>query len=176
MTQIKVTLELFNVLRLNGAPDKSALENVLARLDLNDKDLKKLYAILADAKIKAVLGRVSSERIDHIQQWENKRVGAIGGLVALRRFFKPIWINSNKPDAVADLKTLDRWDRYVKQLRLPDYLSDDRRKAGRRHEPWITETRQKLKRLGIPKTVGRDLLLALGLSKERKDQRSDLSR
>lgn len=175
MPQPKVSLESFSVVRVDHAPDESKLRKVLLALDLDERELEKLYKILYQAKVKWVLGHLPDKQIEIAETWENRRVAAKAALVTLRRFLEPSW-DLDRQKYAAEIAIHNEQTQRVAKRIIPDSIFKNRRKGRHLRQPWISEARKELRKLNIPKDLCNELLLAAGLSQHRKDHRSNVRR
>ena len=156
-------------LRLPEAPPVAILYRVVVkRLDLDQRDMRKVYKIIVDAIEKRRLDDDGRAKVSDSRRGRALRVQAITGLrnvEAYWNFFKA----TNGPvvspaGPVGFDLTLRRLKNLMKGFRWP---VNDQLSTGPRKEEWIAEARKKLQKLGLKRKDANDLLVAIGLSTKR---------
>jgi hypothetical protein len=170
MSKTKVALERFSMVRVDGAPDESELRKALLALDLDERQLEKVYEILYQTKVKWVLGVLPGKQIEYAELWENTRIAAIEALGTLRRFFGPTIWDLDRQKYAAEIAIHEKQIQRTK-VKIPDFIFKNRRKVRRLSQPWISAARKELLSLGLRKTSVNELLRLTGLSKPRPNKR-----
>jgi len=152
------------------------LDTAIARLDLTNSEQEQVLEILSLAKKKQREARRKETEMKISRSVLRLRLRAKKGIANVNRYlnfvkrtcrmFKLDWPLQGEATLVL-LGELKR--SLVYKLTWP--LATGRLARGRQSEPWITEARKKLRKLGLLKADANKLLLAVGLSKHRPSKR-----
>jgi hypothetical protein len=152
---------VLTVLRVNGAPPEECLRGVLDRVNKSIYDA--VVSVLCEAKIEKFQGERDGHRIDYWRELEARVKPALAANKRLNRF-----LTANGGTA----KVLDDTIRFISAL--DSYIDQPgphrRKKEGRHVQPWISEARRKLKRLGVSVGLAEELLLATGIRRPRSNE------